>query len=331
MKHVRRFTSVFLLLILSSVCFGQNLTWYPFDRDFINAKYSTSAIGDLSFVISHPASTTHSSSCGGNDAELHIGMTLPEIDVPNGQMPLSDSPGGDDDDWGVVAELPNTSSGNGKSQLAKLAGQPVSFFGYFRVWDEGHGQGHVFPSNPHHVFEIHPAWGFSGTAANGNAVNFMRKDLVRPMEAYRGFGATKFKPLFKSLTDEEWPLAFRSGGRLHLGLRRFSNFFQLPVKIKSITSVNGGHEVTVDVFSNQAMTNRVYTDLTTITVTGTPIDGALSVGQKAFLLGFFSVNLKKALDASEGATSEDNAVAVPEAVEFFVFGRAVNSAVASCS
>jgi hypothetical protein len=165
-------------------------------------------------------------------------MTLPEVNLPNGQMPLSDSPGGDDEDWGVVAELPNTKSDSGKSQLAKLAGQPLKFFGYFRVWDEGHGQGHVFPSNPHHVFEVHPAWGFSGTAANGTAVNFMRKDLVRPMESYRGFGATKFKPLFKSLTDEEWPLAFRSGGRLHLGLRRFSNFFQLPVKIKSITSVS---------------------------------------------------------------------------------------------
>jgi hypothetical protein len=50
-------------------------------------------------------------------------MTLPEVNLPNGQMPLSDSPGGDDDDWGLVAELPNTSSGNGKSQLAKLAGQ----------------------------------------------------------------------------------------------------------------------------------------------------------------------------------------------------------------
>jgi hypothetical protein len=265
MKHLRRLTSVFLLLIFSPLCFAQELIWYPFDRDFINAKYSTSAIGDLSFRVSHPASTVHSSSCGGNDAELHIGMTLAEIRLPNGQMPLSDSPDGGDDDWGVVAELPNTNSGNGKSQLAKLTNQPVRFFGYFRVWDEGHGQGTVFASNPHHVFEVHPAWGFSGTAANGTAVNFLRKDLVRPMDSYRGYGATKFKPLFKSLTNEEWPRAFRSGGRLHLGLLRFSNFFQLPVRIKNITSVNGGHEVKVDVFSNSAMTNKVYSGLTAIT------------------------------------------------------------------
>jgi hypothetical protein len=331
MKHLKRLTSILLVLTLSSVCFSQEVTWYPFDRDFINAKYSTSAIGELSVRVSHPASTIHSSSCGGNDAELHIGMTVSEVNLPNGQMPLSDSPSGDDDDWGVVAELPNTSSGNGKSQLAKLAGQPVRFFGYFRVWDEGHGQGAVFPSNPHHVFEVHPAWGFNGTAANGTTVNFMRKDLVRPMESYSGYGATKFKPLFKSLTNEEWPLAFRAAGRLQVGLLRFSNFFQLPVKIKSITSVSGGHEVKVDVFSNQAMTNKVYSNLTTITATGTLIDGALNVGQKVFLLGFFSVNLKKALDASEGATSESSAVVVPEAVEFFVFGRAVNPAVTSCN
>jgi hypothetical protein len=87
-------------------------------------------------------------------------------------------------------------------------------------------------------------------------VNFMRKDLVRPMASYSGYGATNSKPLFKSLRDEEWQLAFRSGGKRHLPLTKFANFFQLPVKIKSIASVNGGHEVKVDVFSNQTMTNK---------------------------------------------------------------------------
>ena len=48
-----------------------------------------------------------------------------------------------------------------------------------------------------------------------------------------------------------------------------------------------------DVFSDQAMTNRIYSGLTTITASGTPIDGSLSVGQKAFLLGFFSIILRK--------------------------------------
>ena len=326
MKTVRHFLVSLLLLSLSTTfCVAQNITWYKFDRDFINAKYSDSAIGNLSFTESHPAGTVHSSSCGGNDAELHIGMTLPEIQLPSGQMPLSDSPDSDDDDWGVVAELPNTKSGNGKAKLAELAGEPIKFFGYFRVWDEGHGLGAVFPSNPHHVFEIHPAWGFTGTG-----VNFMRKDLVRPMASYSGYGAAKFKPMLKSLSDGEWPVVFRSSGTLHVGLMKFSNFFQLPVRVKSISTVSGGHEVKVDVFSDQAMTNRIYAGLTTITASGTPIDGSLGVGQKAFLLGFFSINLKKALEGSNGANSKDEAVVVKDAVEFFVFGRAPNPAVKTC-
>ena len=172
-----------MLAVSSQVTFAQTLTWYPFDRDFINAKYSTSAIGDLRVRVAHPANNVHSSSCGGNDAELHIGMTLPEVSLPDGQMPLSDSPKGDDENWGIVAELPNTNSGDGQAQLVLLENKPVTFFGYFRVWDEGHSRGAVHPSNPHHVFEIHPAWGFLGSG-----INFARKDLVRPMASYRGFG-----------------------------------------------------------------------------------------------------------------------------------------------
>lgn len=75
----------------------------------------------------------------------------------------------------------------------------------------------------------------------------------------------------------------------------------------------------------------VYSGLTVITASGTPNDGNLSVGQQVFLLGFFSINLKKALDGSSGANSEDQAVAVKDAVEFFAFGRAVNSAIKSCN
>lgn len=325
MKTLRPFLATLLLVSLfTGVCVAQEITWYKFDRDFINARYSDSAIGTLRFTEAHPAGTIHASKCGGKDAELHIGMTLAEVQLPAGQMPLSDSPNSDDDDWGVVAELPNTRLGNGKAKLAQLAGQPIEFAGYFRVWDEGHSGGQVFPSNPHHVFEIHPAWGFRGAG-----VNFMRGDLVRPMATYSGYGATKYKPLFQSLNDEEWPLVFRDGGTLYVGLMKFSNFFQLPIRVKSIKSVTRGHEVKVDVFSSP--TNKVYSGLTVITATGTPIDGNLSVGQQMFLLGIFSVNLKKALDGSDGATSEDDAVAVPVAVEFFAFGRALNPAVKTCN
>lgn len=325
MKTLRYFlASLVLVSLFTGLCVAQEITWYKFDRDFINAKYSDSAIGTLSFTASHPAKNVHASTCGGKDAELHIGMTLAEVQLSNSQMPLSDSPDSDDDDWGVVAELPNAKSGNGQAKLAQLAGQPIEFAGYFRVWDEGHSVGAVHPSNPHHVFEIHPAWGFRGPG-----VSFMRADLVRPMTTYRGYGATKFKPLFQSLNNEEWPLVFRDGGTLHVGLMKFSNFFQLAVRVKSIKSVSRGHEVKVDVFSNP--TNKVYSGLTVITAIGTPIDGNLSVGQQLFLLGIFSINLKKALDGSDGANSEEDAVAVTDAVEFFAFGRALNPAVKSCN
>jgi hypothetical protein len=48
------------------------------------------------------------------------------------------------------------------------------------------------------------------------------------------------------------------------------------------------------------------------------------------VLGFFSVNLRKALDESAGATSENDAKPVASAVEFFVFGFPEGSAVAVC-
>jgi hypothetical protein len=133
------------------------------------------------------------------------------------------------------------------------------------------------------------------------------------------------------VAGEKWPLAYQDGGRLFVGLAKDQNFYQLPVKVKAKRSVSGGHEWTLDVFSDKAISKLVYSGLTGVTADGSPIDDSLKVGQKTFLLGFFSVNLKKALDASEGAGSEEEAVPVKDALEFLVFGVAANSAVASCS
>lgn len=128
-----------------------------------------------------------------------------------------------------------------------------------------------------------------------------------------------------------WPLAFQDEQQLHLGLVKNANFYQLPVKVTSINAVTNGKEVTLDVFSDQAMTNRIYQGLIGITVSGTSINSSLSVGQKKFLLGFFSVNLKKALQESQSASSENNAVNVKGAVEFFIFGVATQGAVSTCN
>lgn len=327
MKPIKVTRLCLALFLLSGVSLAQQtkLNWYPFDRDFINSQYSDSSIGELRAKAAFAAKNVHTESCGGNDSELHIGIRLADVALPAGQMPISGPVKSNDPGWGVVAELPNGKMADGPSKFAKLAGKPVTFTGYFRVWDEGHAVGAVHPSNPHHVFEVHPAWGFRGTG-----VSFSREDLVASMGSYRGYGATKFRPLLKAIADEKWPLAYQDGGNLFLGLAKDQNFYQLPVRVKAKRAVTGGHEWTLDVYSNQAITNLVYPGLTAVTADGSPIDDTLKVGQKTFLLGFFSVNLKKAMDASEGADSEDEAAPVKDALEFFVFGVAAKSAVTSC-
>lgn len=66
-----------------------------------------------------------------------------------------------------------------------------------------------------------------------------------------------------------------------------------------------------------------------ITISGSPIDGTLKKGKKSFVLGFFSMNLRRVLDATKDAHSEEEAAFVPDAVEFFVFGLPQESAVSS--
>src|SRR5207249_810001 len=105
--------------------------------------------------------------------------------------------------------------------------------------------------------------------------------------------------------------------------------FQLPVIVRSASAITGGHEVLADVYSDKARTNKLFENLRCITIDGSPIDGALQADQKIFLLGFFSVNLKRGLDGSSGAISAQDAVAVPDALEFLVFGKATRPAVKS--
>ena len=320
-----RFVPVSIVLLFVSTINAQEIRWYPFDRDFIANQYSNSAIGELKVKKFRPAQTIHTESCGGNDAEIHIGIKKNDIDLPTEQMPASGNVG-PATKWGIVAELPNARNGDGQARLGDLEGESATFVGYFRVWDEGHAVGQTALSNPHHVFEIHPAFAFTG-----NGVNFSRPDLVESMPNYRGYGFGKFGPLLKSLSKWRWPLAYTDDDNLYVGLPfKQSNFYQLPVKVTHIKTVTGGHEATVDVFSSVNFHNLVYTGLRVITATGSPIDSDLSVGDQKSLLGFFSVNLRKALGAAGDGDSPENAHAVREAVEFFVFGVAQNGPVNTC-
>ena len=320
------FVPLILLLLLDHSINAQEIRWYPFDRDFIANQYSNSAISKLTVKKFRPANTIHTESCGGNDAEIHIGIKKNDIDLPSEQMPATGSVG-PATKWRIVAELPNARSGDGKARLKDLEDQSATFIGYFRVWDEGHAVGSVAPSNPHHVFEIHPAWAFNGTG-----VDFSRVDLVAAMPTYRGFGFGKFGPLLKSLAKFKWPLAYKTENNLFVGLPfKQSNFYQLPIEVTHIKSVTGGHEITVNVFSSVNFNNQIYTGLQVITAAGSPIDTNLSVGDQKSLLGFFSVNLRKALSAAGDADSPANAHAVKEAVEFFAFGISQNGPVNKCS
>jgi hypothetical protein len=319
--------SLSILIVFSvTIIPAQELKWFSFDTDFINAQFPTdSAIGKIKATHFARTKNAHPVSCGGNDGEMHIGIFLTDIDLPGSQSPAS-AASGKEAEWGIVAELPNAALAKGPALLTKLENQPITFEGYFRVWDEGHSIGTVFPSNPHHVFEVHPAWGF-----NGDGVNFSKPNLVNSVAGYAGYGGKKLERVLEGISGGNWPRVYRAGGQLHLGIAKAENFYQLSVKIKKVVNVTGGHELTMDVFSGNTFKKLLFTDLAGITVTGSPTDKTLKVGDKTFLLGFFSINLKKALKASAGADSMNEAKASKDSLEFFIFGPALLTAVSSCN
>jgi len=314
-----------LLAVLSSCSFGLQVKWFRFDKQFIAARYpEDSAFGSLT-ASNWARSAVHPVSCSGKDGEVHIGVFDPAIQLKTDEKPISSPAEGEAPGWGVVAELPNVRLGSGDEELDKLKGETVAFHGYYRVWNEGHhAEKMPPPSNPNHVFEVHPAWGFTSGASK-----FEEKSLVAAIPEYNGYGASKFKAIFEAIKEEEWLRAYQDDNFLFVELGETPNFFQLPVRIRGVKTINGGHELRVDVFSDKNHTKRVFRNLRCITVSGSPIDGTLAVGKSAFLLGFFSVNLKKAMKASASARSEEDSIRVVNALEFFVFGRALKNAVSS--
>jgi hypothetical protein len=215
-----------------------------------------------------------------------------------------------------VFELPDAKAGKGPGTLTKQVGKPVTFEGYFRVWNEGHWKGTVHPSNPHHVFEVHPAWRF--TFQGGS---FDEPLLIRTMAGYRGYGLSKYEKVLNEVGD--WLKAYQDGDFLFVQLQDASNFFQLPVEITDTSNIDGGTALTLDVYSSNQYKRLVYAGLRGITVGGADLGADLAVDDRLTLLGFFSVNPKTALDAIPAtATSPGLAWGVKDALEFFVFGKA---------
>jgi len=298
---------------------------YRFDKGFIDQTLAQdSAMGTLRAQAAFPASQIHTISCGGADGELHVGIAPKNIGQSGSTQTIS-GPASTNEGFGIVAEPPNASRSLLK-RLTAAAGTPITFFGYFRVWNEGHDVGTVYPSNPHHVLEVHPVWGI-----RANTGGILDPQTIFPMQDYQGYGSAKYKPLLKTISDGLWPKVAEDSQFVYVSLLRADNFYQLPVSIKSIKPVSQGVEATVDVLTDLGETEAIYQNLSVIAATGSEIATQLAPGQTVYLLGFFSINLRKAVTSATGHQGPSEAVFAPETLEFFTFGFPKQPAISSCT
>jgi len=266
MKKQLAVISNFTLLLLATSALAQG-RWYIFDKQFIAKNFpQDSAFGELHSSKAIPAANPHSTSCGGNDGELHIGIPAESILGGNSKgLPISAPADQSDKGFGIVAEPPNATKALQK-MIASLQGKDIAFQGYWRVWNEGHDVGPIYPSNPHHVLELHPAWSFkSGDVESGSP------STVYPMAQYHGYGATKFRPLLKSISADQWPMVGEDDDFVYVRMFKAENFYQLPVLVKSVKQISGGKEALVDVYIDKNHKNLVYSDLSVIVADGTQI------------------------------------------------------------
>ena len=330
---------LFLVLLLlgatSSLVAGASgqsstLTWYKFSKDFISGHYaSDSAIGKLTSDDPQPAKNKHTVSCGGNDGEIHIGLAGGSLQWQHQADLLSSAMADSDTEFGVVAEPVNMTAAT-LTSVQKIKGNETAFVGYFRVWNEGHDRatGNIPASNPNHVMEVHPIWGFQSDAAN-----FDSSSSIAPMKGYAGYGASKLRPLLESVTKDKWLKVYEDDQYVYVQIAKQQNFYQLPVIIKgSPQSISGGISIAADVYSDTAHKNLIYKQLRVVSNEGSRIAGRLQSPAKIkYLLGIFSVNLEVAMKAAQGHRSQDAAVFAPEALEFFAYGVPLETAVKSTS
>ena len=149
------------------------------------------------------------------------------------------------------------------------------------------------------------------------------------MSGYSGYGASKFRPLLAALPS--WLKVAEDDNFVYVQMTKADNFYQLPVTVKKISPIANGAGVAalVDVYSDTAHQNLVYQNLDVVTAANSRIATQLqSNGNwQTYLLGFFSVNLRKAVEIASGHSGITNAVAAPGALEFFAFGVPLQKAV----
>jgi hypothetical protein len=316
--------------VLGATSVSAQTKWFKFSKAFIDSHYpADSAIGEVKASTVAPAKNVHRVSCGGNDGELHIGIEGKDIEGADAGHPFSAPADQASSDFGLVAEPVNLTSST-KKAAAALAGNAASFKGYFRLWNEGHDVTKIEPSNPHHVLELHPAWAFDGAGKHFDDPTSVHSMQAAQGKVFSGYGASKFRPLLDDLSQQAWLHVYEEDTYVYVELPTASNFYQLPVTLSDAHQVTGGVEAVADVFSDAAHQNLVLSGLRVVANDGSRLADRLTAGDDLpFLLGIFSINLRKAMALAAGHSGSDQAVFAPSALEFFAYGVPLGNAVAS--
>jgi hypothetical protein len=307
--------------------------WFAFDPDFIRNRYRSADLAFGSFTISSEwrASGVHDENCSGEDGEVHVGVYEDHIGLDASELPFSSTVQDERIAWGTVIEPPNVTTAQ-SNELKKLEGTTVTFDGYLRVWNEGHYDDQTDRvaggfSNPNHILELHPAWQLTTPKGVTRTYN------LTAMDEYSGYGLTKLKTILKGFASKTWPTMYQDGEALYVHLPKGqpyeSNFFQLPVVIRSVTNKDEAIIMDADVCSTVdcSGTTFLYKAIRLVTLPSTEAGATYFVGEKTELLGIFSINLRRALDLAPKSDTESGAKVLTEPLEFFVFGRANNKAV----
>lgn len=296
--------------------------WFKFDKSFIQTVYPLEvAFGELALERPWKVGPLHTISCSANDGEFHVGAYDSEIGVSSQHKPISRPASGSGAAWGIVAEPINVTSAD-RTEVLQYQNQEATWRGFLRVWNEGHWHGHTKKrkggySNPNHVVEIHPAWALL-------AGQVEKEFPVGRVLGFKGYGLSKFddeRYPYHPLNPEEWLKVYQTSKSVFVQLAQSANFFSLPVRVRERTTIANGSALSLrlDVCASRPCgSDYLYRDLRAVTVPGTD---SYPLNQSIEVLGLFSVNLRTAMTESIGATHRNSAVAVPEALEFFVYGR----------
>jgi hypothetical protein len=117
---VRRVWIVTILASLSVAARAQTKV-YRFSKAFISSHYAQgNPIGKLAASASSPAKSVHRTRCGGNDGELHIGLSADAVDNHGDAI---SGPANDPEQFGIVAEPPSVTP-SARTAIEAVKGQP---------------------------------------------------------------------------------------------------------------------------------------------------------------------------------------------------------------